>query len=277
MQKFSYHTHTTFSDGHNTIEEMLDQAEKLGWEEIGFSDHLIVHKNIKQSRSYLRWYNSPNNHVYYTDFGKAAADFAVHAENIRRAAQNRKIKVRVGAEVDYFTYQGWDKEFAAFREQTKLDYYISGNHFLQPSAGEILDIKELSLLAAPERENVLRNHFTAICQAIESGIFSFIAHIDYIRKSEFCPDEAFWAEKIQVVDCLQKNTVATELSCKGLRKRGDFYPADKLFREVIRRQIPIVISDDAHRTTELGSEFAKAEDYLQKLGYYNRWSFLKRP
>lgn len=44
MQNFSYHTHTVFSDGHNTIEEMLDRAEELGWREIGISDHLIVHQ-----------------------------------------------------------------------------------------------------------------------------------------------------------------------------------------------------------------------------------------
>ena len=54
MQNFSYHTHTVFSDGHNTIEEMLDRAEELGWREIGISDHLIVHKNITRSRSFPR-------------------------------------------------------------------------------------------------------------------------------------------------------------------------------------------------------------------------------
>ena len=59
MQNFSYHTHTVFSDGHNTIEEMLDRAEELGWREIGISDHLIVHKNITRSRSFPRWMNSP--------------------------------------------------------------------------------------------------------------------------------------------------------------------------------------------------------------------------
>lgn len=83
MQNFSYHTHTVFSDGHNTIEEMLDRAEELGWREIGISDHLIVHKNITRSRSFPRWMNSPNNHVYRTGFVAAAEDFARHAENVR--------------------------------------------------------------------------------------------------------------------------------------------------------------------------------------------------
>lgn len=34
-----FHNHTTFSDGKNTIEEMVLSAEKKGWEYIGFADH----------------------------------------------------------------------------------------------------------------------------------------------------------------------------------------------------------------------------------------------
>lgn len=33
------HCHTTYSDGHNTIEEMAEAAKELGWQYIGISDH----------------------------------------------------------------------------------------------------------------------------------------------------------------------------------------------------------------------------------------------
>jgi DNA polymerase (family 10) len=35
----AFHCHTTDSDGHNTLEEMVAAAQKLGWEYIGISDH----------------------------------------------------------------------------------------------------------------------------------------------------------------------------------------------------------------------------------------------
>lgn len=35
----TFHCHTTFSDGHNTLEEMANAAYELGWEYIGISDH----------------------------------------------------------------------------------------------------------------------------------------------------------------------------------------------------------------------------------------------
>lgn len=53
MQNFSYHTHTNISDGKNTIEEMVAKAVDLGWKEIGISNHLIVHKDIKLSTGYI--------------------------------------------------------------------------------------------------------------------------------------------------------------------------------------------------------------------------------
>ena len=34
-----FHNHTTFSDGMNTLDEMVQQAELLGWSYLGFADH----------------------------------------------------------------------------------------------------------------------------------------------------------------------------------------------------------------------------------------------
>lgn len=37
--KGAFHCHTTDSDGHNSLEEMVIEAKKIGWEYIGISDH----------------------------------------------------------------------------------------------------------------------------------------------------------------------------------------------------------------------------------------------
>ncbi len=102
MQKFSYHTHTDFSDGHNTPEEMLQQAADLGWEEIGISDHLIVHKNIRQSFSWPRWERTDKIEIFHADFSEATDGFCRHADHLRKLARRYNLKVRVGAEVDFF-------------------------------------------------------------------------------------------------------------------------------------------------------------------------------
>ena len=40
MLRANYHTHTTFCDGDNTAEEMVDRALELGFEQLGFSGHM---------------------------------------------------------------------------------------------------------------------------------------------------------------------------------------------------------------------------------------------
>ena len=59
-----FHNHTTLSDGMNTLDEMVEQAELLGWSYLGFADHSKssvqanglneerVHKMIEQIQSF---------------------------------------------------------------------------------------------------------------------------------------------------------------------------------------------------------------------------------
>lgn len=274
MQKFSYHTHTDFSDGHNTPEEMLQQAADLGWEEIGISDHLIVHKNIRQSFSWPRWERTDKIEIFHADFSEAADGFCRHADHLRKLARRYNLKVRVGAEVDFFDYDGWAEEFAAFRHRVGLDYCISGNHFLPLNNGkQILDAKDSAMLDQNALQAALRLHFATVTAAACSGMFAFIAHLDYLRKIPQWAEQAFAAEKTAVTAALAKSAVGTELSSKGIRKQGYFYPEENWLKQIIEADIPLVISDDAHRIEELGFEFDKAEALLQQLGCHKRWRF----
>ena len=102
MQKFSYHTHTTFSDGRSSAKEMIERAVSLGWKEIGISDHFIVHKNMRNSASWPRWKKQLN--MFNNDFYETYEKFARHIEEIRILCEQYPIKIKIGAEVDFFTY-----------------------------------------------------------------------------------------------------------------------------------------------------------------------------
>ncbi len=273
IQKFSYHTHTNFSDGRNSLEEMLEQAVNLGFEEIGISDHFIVHKDFAESpsKNLLQNYHAP--HIYQTDFENAVKNFKKHYEHIRSVAKNYPLKVYVGAEIDYFDYDGWKEGFEYFKTECRPDYCLSGNHFLFLPDGKIIDPRDLSLAGdIEEQKKVVSNHYKMICKAISSGLFNFIAHIDYMRRVEKGLEENFKQEKIMVADCLVQYNIPTELSTKGLRKENpDYYPAKWLADLLIEKNVPIIISDDAHQISELGSRFDEAESYLQSHNYTNRW------
>lgn len=276
MQKFSYHTHTNFSDGKNDVREMIEQAVSLGWKEFGISDHLIVHKNIPNSPSWHKWQKEPN--IFHWSFNEIYEKFARHIEEIHKTSENYPISVKVGAEVDFFTYDGWLDEFSKLREKLDFDYCISGNHylFLDDNGDNIIDFKDTQNFTIEEQSIMIKRHFKTIEAAIVSGMFDFIAHIDYIRKMPVCESDKFVDEKIHLIKTLAQHHIATEISTKGLRKGGDFYPERNLIKTAIEKGVRFVISDDAHRTDELGYRFDYAEEMLAQYNCNSRWSFVNK-
>ena len=275
MQKFSYHTHTDFSDGSDSIEKMLEKAVALGWEQIGISDHMIIHKNIKNAPTYEMLISRSGDHIYQDCFEKSLPMFQNNVEYIRKVAKKYPIDVLIGFEVDYFTYDGWEDEFKNFIKQIDHDYLLTGNHFFFDDKCDILiDIYRYDNLdkkcKTESYETYLKRHYKTMQKAVKSGMFDFLAHLDYARRTKLhhlypCVDDRW-----EVVNCLSENNVAAEISTKGLRKVDSFYPEDFLLKQMVDKNVKIVISDDAHNVDELGFCFDKAEEKLKEIGCKNR-------
>lgn len=48
MKKHNLHTHTTYSDGETTPEQLLDAAKQKGLEIVGISDHAFSTKLLEE-------------------------------------------------------------------------------------------------------------------------------------------------------------------------------------------------------------------------------------
>lgn len=278
IQKFSYHNHTNFSDGKCSLEDMVAQAKAIGFCEMGISDHLIVHKNMEQSPSWPMMCAKSDNHIYQRDFKKNLSEYQKHCEHIRKVSKKENIKLYVGFEVDFFTYDGWLEEFKEFLSQIDYDYLVSGNHFLFDERGEtIFNIHKniADFISTEEIRKLVAQHFINIKKSVESGLFAFLAHFDYVRKmgGQYCEPHDYKDEKAAVLDSLEKNSVGMEISTKGLRKINDFYPSAEILKEASKRNILMLISDDAHKREELGADFDKAEQELLKYGITKRLKF----
>lgn len=276
IQKFSYHTHTDFSDGKNTLDEMLTQAVKLGWEEIGVSDHIIIHEKIRLSSIWESNRKSPYRVKYYESFEEFNEDYRKRISEVRTTAKKHPIKVYMGGEIDFFTYDGWLEKLKGALKDLDFDYLHSGNHFAFDDK-EIYKVDYLHEygMSLEEQRVLFSNHFKTIKKAIESGIFSFIAHLDYARLSQTCSIDDFKEERMEIIEALAQTKTPFELSTKGLRSLGDFYPALWMLQELKKRDVPVVISDDAHRLIEIGQDFERAEGLLENMGYKNRWRLIK--
>ena len=277
IQNYTYHCHTNFSDGKNSLEEMVEQAKKTGFSHIGISDHLIVHKNIEQSPSWPMMKSKSDSHIYQRDFTSAMEKYKKRSEYIRKFSKESNFKIFIGFEVDFFTYDGWLEELKDFISQLDIDYLISGNHFLfNEDCETIYNIhKSLPELISPDQiKSLISEHFKTIRKSAESDLFKFIAHLDYVRKmGEYYETFDYTEEKTALIKALKTHNIGAEISTKGLRKVGDFYPGEWFLQKLAENNIAMVISDDAHSISELGSDFNKAEAAIQKYGINKRIRF----
>ena len=279
IQQFSYHCHTNFSDGHNSLVEMVRRAKAVGFTELGISEHLIVHKNMWQSPSCaVNAYMKAQPHIYNTDFADILEHFQRHCDEMRRVAKAENFKLHTGFEVDFFTYDGWFEQLQDFLHKLDYDYVISGNHFLfDENCESIINLTDLPILCTDTAvcRDYLRRHFQTMEQAVATGCFKFLAHLDYARRlgDDLCGPNDFWPEKLAVLDALASHNVAMEISTKGLRRVNDYYPSGNILDAAAARNICFVISDDAHSLEEVGANFAGAEKALQQHGITRRLHF----
>lgn len=253
MQKFNLHAHTksTFFDGKNTVLEMLQAYEKLGFEAVGISNHLTFHPKMR-----------PDLPMFFCDPEKAKDAYIGLIDEIKEARQHVDIDVLVGFEVDFFPSSGWRTFFEDLIKDLKPDYLIGSTHNLRlPDESELYNIYfEGEKMQDPI---LLQTYFDNIKETIKSGYFDFIAHLDVLRK--FIPDfsSRFMDEFVEIAELLQKHKTATEINTGGLRcGLGSCFPTSEIVDVLKSKDISLLISDDAHGIHEAGTYFHEAEELL---------------
>lgn len=268
MQLFSYHTHTGFLgfDGKNTAEEMIKRAEEIGFEEIGISNHLIYHPNLHEQ-----------DNMFFNDILLAEKTAVAMVEDVRKAAEKSKIKVYAGFEVDFFPSKQWCSDFEKIRKAANADYYIGSTHMLRDKEEQHIynlyhyyyqsdrNLKEDVL------KEYLRNYWDTVIHAVKSGYFDFIAHLDVYRIFGIFDNFSFEKETDKLIDAFGEYKTPFELNTSGWTKYGTQHPENSFLTRLRDKDVPIVVSDDAHSTSMLAQHFVRAEQLLKDLNYTNRW------
>jgi len=262
MQKFSYHAHTNGNgvyDGLNSVDEMICRAQELGFESYGISNHFMCHPDLPTYKQ-----------LFFHDFTKALEQARRNIDEIREKSEKYRIPVYVGFEVDYFIWPQWRKEFEKILPKLEVDYLIGAVHTLQSSDGS--KIAHLYDLAKTEEEkNAYRpNYWRAVKEAIQSGYFNWMAHLDLLKYFKL-HQESDWEHLLEIAELLAKYQVATELNTGAMRRGlGEFYPSNRFLKELNRQNVLLLINDDAHSIKDVGSYYGDAELFLSQIDYKNR-------
>lgn len=265
MQKFSLHTHTLGFDGRNTEEEMLVQAQNLGWNCIGFSNHFIVHPRIKDTKMYTYAIKGGYSDIYSASFNEVMARFIPHYQKIDELRRQTDMQILKGMEVDYFATPEWLEGFSKAVAVLKPDYLIGSAHFIEynNTLYNSHDVKNASPL---EQKMLLHRYWQNERAAASSGLFDIMAHLDLMKKVGLGQESEWLEEEQKTVDVIKQSGVKVELNTSYFKFAPEPYPSRRIMQLLAAANVPVLLSDDAHAAKQLGNNFAQTAEIAKECG-----------
>lgn len=178
---------------------------------------------------------------------------------------------------------GLSIDFEKFTDKYDFDYLIGGVHlvgdssmpelwFIDGGDPKVYDYGLMNYFGGNVHKAVT-TFWEQTFEMIETQKFEIIAHFDKIKMHNhdryFREDEKWYRDlAVHAVDLIKEKNLIVEINSRGLyRGRCDsFYPADFLLREVAKRDIPCIISSDAHKSEELPLFYDEARQHLKDAG-----------
>ena len=263
-QKFTLHTHTIGFDGRNSVEEMVKRAIEMGFDTIGFSNHFIVHPGIKNSKMYKYAVRDGYQNIYSSSFDEATERFKKHYEEIEKLRQlYPNINILRGMEVDYFNRSAWREGFHKAAEILKPDYTIGATHFIEYN-GQILNSHDWKSLDGKTQRMLMLAYWQNIEMAADSRLFTFMAHLDLPKKVGLGMDARYEDDEDIATDAISMSKTAVEINTSFYDRSADKepYPSNRILNMIKNKDIPVLISDDAHSVDKIGRYFDKAQKII---------------
>ena len=284
QQKINLHTHCTYCDGKNTLEENIIEAINKGFTVLGFSSHSMY--PFAET-----WHIAPNN-------------FSNYVNEVRSLAKKYedKIKILCGFEVDYIPHITLPTK-EAYKEFNP-DYLIGSVHYvctkdsiysvdnstsivkddLLRLYGLKEDIKEseyknkdgtITLMPHIDYKKAICEYFAAQREMLSKGDFEIWGHPDVIRKRNgllhfFKEDEEWYINELKATAKIaSKKDVIAEINTGGIARGAidDFYPSYTFLSILKDEGIPVMVNSDAHNIKDLDCAFEEAMAQAKKIGY----------
>lgn len=241
--EYNYHTHTArCRHASGTAEEYIENAIRNGIKYMGFSDHVPL-KFPDGSES---GYRVP------TSQGKEYCD------EIRALAEKYKdkIDIRIGFEMEH--YPLYFNEMLQNAIDYGAEYLILGQHFTGDDNGD-------GFYSGQENENSeeLKKYTELIISAMQSGVYTYLAHPDLFNYEGDM--DLYWDEMRKICVASRKYNVPLEINFLGIRDNRK-YPREKFWEIAGEEQSPVTFGFDAHdaKAAYDGESLKVAEEMVRK-------------
>lgn len=243
--KSNFHTHTPRCNHATGSErEYVEAAIKSGIKTLGFSDH------------------SPYffNGGYYSTYRMTIDEAFEYAEKIRSLQKEyaRKIEIFLGFETEY--YPKTFNKLLRLYEQIKPDYVILGQHATNNEYDGVYSS------FPTDDERVLDRYVNQVVDAIDTGIFSYVAHPDVLN---FTGDGKIFEKRFEKL-CLKARdaNIPLEVNFLGISDNRH-YPCERFLKCAKECGNELIFGIDAHSTEALLSACKTEEKALKLIEPFN--------
>jgi histidinol-phosphatase (PHP family) len=250
-----YHIHTKYSpDAAGNIEDYIKEAKKNGIDEIGFSEHMILH--------------------YESDYSYRSPDFIkTYIQKFLEIRKNSEIPIKLGAEIDFFPKD--IEKIREFIQKYPFDYVIGSVHYLGTwaidSRSQIHEYLKRDML------QVYEEYFGTVRKLCQSRLFDILGHADLIKLFGFNPNCNFDYVMKETVEAIVENNMCVEVNTSGLvRPCAEIYPSKQFLTLLKQNKVPITLGSDAHNPRDVGRHFDKALKLMKEVGYNQVCTFEAR-
>lgn len=242
---YNFHTHTSRC-GHASgcEEDYVIYAIHGGIKNMGFSDHIpFMYPDGVES-----FYRVPMNMVdsYFETIGTL------------REKYSEQIKINIGFESEY--YPKYFSNMLKNSRQWGTEYLILGQHCVESDHPDgVFVINETADC------NFLKNYVNSIIEAMETGVFTYVAHPDIFN---FVGDEEIYKEEMfRLCESSKKSGIPLELNFLGIRQNRN-YPRDLFWEIAGKVKAPVTFGFDAHDVESAydGYSLEKARSMVKKYG-----------
>lgn len=278
----NYHTHSKYCDGKGELREYVEYALAHGFSHLGFSGHAPV--------------------PFENSFAIKQEDYISYCNEVRALKEEYagRIEIKLGLEIDYVP--GILDNFTPLIQDGGLEYVIGSVHlvfnpqnpdpepadpalfskhpnpnnlwFIDGSKVETYD-DGLHRIFKGDVRHAVRTFFYQNNAMIENTRPTIVGHFDKIvmhnKGRYFDYDEPWFLDLVhETMQLIREVGSIAEINTRGLYKgrHNDFYPAARTIKTMNEKNIPVMVSTDAHAPENL-TQFEGAYDFLRDIHYKN--------
>ncbi|KAI2469985.1 histidinol-phosphatase [Annulohypoxylon bovei var. microspora] len=274
---FTMHSHSgQFCPGHakDQLEDIIKHAISLGYTTMGLTEHM---PRTSLEDLYPEELDDPT--------GSLAALFPRHEAYLveaqrLQAAYSSQIHILIGFEGEWLrpAYQPLITELSA---HPSVDYFIGSLHHIDsiPIDFDSSYYARAVASAGGTEEAAYARYYDQQFSMLQALRPRVVGHFDLVRLLSSDPGRAVrgawpgvWAKVARNLACVAAYGGWLECNSSALRKGlAEPYPSREVAEEWLRLGGRFTLSDDSHGIAQVGTNFARALDYLAGLGVGSLW------